>query len=828
MAKLTIDLTGAGGLLERHQGDLNDTAAKPYLRYLGQDDGYADGIFNPFKLYGYMSPAVSTYTTLTGTIAAPINQIVYNPKDDEVYFSEQGENILYLDGLNDTSLVNYLTVTNSGDTIKDMELYEINGSRALFYLLDSGDPAYRIDGGTLNSTVPDEYFGGVGGQYVGFKLLDTPVNDSDYVIEADEDTIYSWGSTQYRTSTIDDGTNYSTKLSQPFSTDLITTNTIQSIGLRLIWVLGSGSGVTLKLSIQTEADRNTAPYTYQGTWATSTSYSVGDTVTQSSVDYVCLQAHTSGASSQPGIGGANEDYWNRFGAPSGTEVASATVSGDDVPDATTSNVPGFSGRTDTNVATLNRVYFNFSSDVTLSANTIYWLVLEESGSNMTSSTAVTWSNTNNNEATYSTGTAGDSSKHYGTNPVGPWASNYWVNDNPNAEDNIESRDFRFVFTRFDYWSRDMAAGHFIVQPGENGWLHRSDDGYLYWVQDRTLHRLDGRSTGGPTGRTNPNIFTFPEHITISDIGETRGQMYFGIQTADYTTTTQDRTFPSASAGVVIWNRRALVVGSTDYYNAPGAREIKSVFPFATGDVRIITTNDAGFCEIRQLSGNQYEVVQTFEKDGFPVNRKGIKNLAGMAFWTGLNGIHYAYGRVYPQAPIRLYKIGNIIDEANSGFIPGPLLVGHEESSEPRQGIFQAWQDGDPSYIVQKWYPNGDGTIDSIAQKANAGNVYSKVFLFGGKVKINYAQLFLRPTTSSGSTQIATVKVYFNQSSTASHTFNITQKDASDGFMYLPIGKRNTPHAIQVEVEFDETQTLGDDDFNPAFLELDYDFVDKKK
>lgn len=823
MAKLTIDLTGAGGLLERHQGDLNDTTAKPYLRYLGQDDGYADGIFNPFKLYGYMSPAVSTYTTLTGTIAAPINQIVYNPKDDEVYFSEQGENILYLDGLNDTSLANYLTVTNSGDTIKDMELYEINGARALFYLMDSGDTAYSIDGATLSSSVPDEYFGGLGGQYVGFKILDTGVDDR--AIEVTEDNIYG-GSlfTNYPTAAIDDGTNYSTKLAQPFSTDLMISKKVQDIGLRLIRSGGTGTGITIKVSIQSEADRNAGDYTYIGAWNSGTAYSVNDTVEKSSITFVCIQAHTN---KEPEVAGDSEEYWQRFGAPSGTEIASATVSATEIPDNTV-NITGFSWNTDTNLASIEKTWFEFSSDATLDPNTIYWIVLEESGSNMVSTDIINWTSTTNDDATYDTGTVGDCAKHYGPNPISVGSANQWHNNNVNDGAQKESRDFEFGWRRFDYWSRDMAAGHFIVQPGENGWLHRSDDGYLYWVQDRTLHRLDGRSTGGPTGRTNPNILTFPEHITISDIGETRGQMYFGIQTADYTTTTQDRTFPSASAGVVIWNRRALVVGSTDYYNAPGAREIKSVFPFATGDVRIITTNDAGFCEIRQLSGNQYEVVQTFEKDGFPVNRKGIKNLAGMAVWTGLNGIHYAYGRAHPQGPIRLYKIGDISDEANSGFIPGPLFVGHEESTEPRQGIFQAWQDGDPSYIVQKWYPNGDGTIDSIAQKANAGNVYSKVFLFGGKVKINYAQLFLRPTTSSGSTQIATVKVYFNQSSTASHTFNITQKDASDGFMYLPIGKRNTPHAIQVEVEFDETQTLGDDDFNPAFLELDYDFVDKKK
>lgn len=49
---------------------------------------------------------------------------------------------------------------------------------------------------------------------------------------------------------------------------------------------------------------------WKGAWVTSTSYNVGDGVSQSGSSYVCILAHTSGAASQPGIGGSWATYWN--------------------------------------------------------------------------------------------------------------------------------------------------------------------------------------------------------------------------------------------------------------------------------------------------------------------------------------------------------------------------------------------------------------------------------------------------------------------------------------------------------------------------------------
>lgn len=820
MAKLIIDLSGQGGLLERHQGDLNSTSATPNLRYLGPDDALADGIYNPIKEYGFMNPAVNTYTTLTGTIATGINAIQYDPENDDLFFSEEGENILKLDGLADTSLTNYLSIT-SGDTIKDMEIYEVNGRRAICYVIDSGDTAYEIDQGTLTAST-DDYFGGVGGMYVGFKMLDTDDDDVAYESLDGTGVAYTSASVTSNQTTIDDGTNHATKMAQPFSTDILLSNKLDVVALKLVRYTGTGAGITMQISIQATADRNTAPYSYQGAWTNSTAYSVNDTVLHNGVTFVCIAAHTStAATDEPEVGSGTEDKWQRFGAPDGTAIATATVDATTIPDDSVL-LTGLDATGDSNVQAMPFTLFKFSSDVSLSANSIYWIVLEESGSNMTSGDEIGWFSTVNNNAIYEPDTAnGKYAKRYGPNPAGPGASNQWENHNANDQGQAESSEFKIGRRRVDDWSMNFASGHFIQQPGQETFLHKGDNGLLYWVTNNAIHSLDGSLTGGQTGRVSKNLIRFADYTNVVDLAETRGRMYIGVQTSDETTSSDDRTYTSNRAGMFVWDRRTQVLGSQDFFPVPSAKEIKSVFTTSKGDVKCITVSSTGFSEIRGLNNGQYQTIQTFEKDGYPQSRRGVTRMDGLTTWLGANGILYGYGSVVPGSPERLYKLADMSAEANAGLTTGPIYLGHEEASEPRLGMFMAWTDSDPSYIVQKWFPNGDGTIGSDAQKANPGNVYSKVFSLPSFSTLRYMNLLFAPGTNTGATEIADLKCYYNMSTTPAWSKTLTQDDIVRGFLEKEINKPNINH-VQFEIEWKTAPTLGVDTFRPMYIELDYD------
>lgn len=137
MAKLTIDLSGIKGLAPRFWGDIDRTSANPEWRILGTDGQMADGIYNPFRRYGYISPANATFADLTftgGTYDALMTSSIYDILSNDYYFAEAGQQIFKGDGLDDTELTRVLDLGAGDPVIMDLEMYQLNGVRKLFYI----------------------------------------------------------------------------------------------------------------------------------------------------------------------------------------------------------------------------------------------------------------------------------------------------------------------------------------------------------------------------------------------------------------------------------------------------------------------------------------------------------------------------------------------------------------------------------------------------------------------------------------------------------------------------------------------------------------------
>lgn len=73
---------------------------------------------------------------------------------------------------------------------------------------------------------------------------------------------------------------------------------------------------------------------WRGAWATSTYYGLFDSAENDGSSYICVQAHTSGAASEPGTGGSWTDYWELVasvgspGAPGPSDASGINVSGE--------------------------------------------------------------------------------------------------------------------------------------------------------------------------------------------------------------------------------------------------------------------------------------------------------------------------------------------------------------------------------------------------------------------------------------------------------------------------------------------------------------------
>ncbi len=135
MAKLNIDLTGREGLVSSYQGDLNDTAAVPHLRYIAGDSQMADGIYDPLKLDGYLSPANNKFADLTVSATNEITAREYDAINDVIYFAEDGRDMHTLDGFTDTTATTFTLGSNPAvDSRYDTEIYELYGNPSIFYL----------------------------------------------------------------------------------------------------------------------------------------------------------------------------------------------------------------------------------------------------------------------------------------------------------------------------------------------------------------------------------------------------------------------------------------------------------------------------------------------------------------------------------------------------------------------------------------------------------------------------------------------------------------------------------------------------------------------
>jgi len=130
---IIIDLSGRGGLVNKYHGDYISAAGKPELRYLIDETQYASGYVNPIKKYGYLSPINNTVRLSSGSdpnVATAAT--IVDPVTLRMYFFERGTDLCQLqDGLGDVGFNANRTI--AGATGTDLEIYQVNGVRKLFY-----------------------------------------------------------------------------------------------------------------------------------------------------------------------------------------------------------------------------------------------------------------------------------------------------------------------------------------------------------------------------------------------------------------------------------------------------------------------------------------------------------------------------------------------------------------------------------------------------------------------------------------------------------------------------------------------------------------------
>jgi hypothetical protein len=284
---------------------------------------------------------------------------------------------------------------------------------------------------------------------------------------------------------------------------------------------------------------------------------------------------------------------------------------------------------------------------------------------------------------------------------------------------------------------------------------------------------------------------------------------------------------TGTCGIVIWGKNSTQLGGVDFIELPGVREIKRIFSSPDGLLKLLVINDAGLTELRQFGYNDsggaiFSVSALLGIGAHPQFPDGVSSAGDKTIWLGNDGTLYSDkgGKI-----TKLFQVktpGTTSDTTLNNISSGIVLYGSgDETSDSgyrsnKQGIILSYDDSGVETI--KIYPFDLKTGANGAQTPHQGDVYTGVVYIPLTSIAKSLRVYNLPTVTSGTDVIATVKIYFNQSTTATMptgmTKSITQNEAKRGYVDFHIDKPNV-HAVQVEVEWASGTPIGDDTYMPS-------------
>lgn len=368
----------------------------------------------------------------------------------------------------------------------------------------------------------------------------------------------------------------------------------------------------------------------------------------------------------------------------------------------------------------------------------------------------------------------------------------------------------------------------VVQEDTNTFLHAAQNGFMYWFTGSRVHKLDGGVTGGDSGTFTPDVLVFPSYIKAIDAVDQNSLVYIAIECSDFNYP-DGRDFPADTIGVYSWDYQSILASIRNYYPAPGARNIRRIFLNSDGEIRLITIGENRFTEIRGLSNGKFQVLFTLGLESFPLYRDGLNYIDNMVVWLGADGITYMLGKPMSGGKEAIYKVGDLSSQAAGTLTPGVILPGNDDTSQSSDKLFMSYTDTTSGNILTNWLPHRVGTINSVAQIANVGDVYTLVAQFPTLVRINYIRPYHLPVGSVGDTVKGTLSTYFNQSTIAARADDITSTDIFKGYKYIKEGQalKSGIFAAQFKLTWQVATAMSlTADWMPRFIEIDYEPLDK--
>lgn len=375
-------------------------------------------------------------------------------------------------------------------------------------------------------------------------------------------------------------------------------------------------------------------------------------------------------------------------------------------------------------------------------------------------------------------------------------------------------DIPGFFEADDNWLSEVQGLNQLVSSDYN-FLRKADNGFLYLFAGNRVHRIDGGVTGGSNATLTKDVLKFPDYFTITDAVDYRSQMYLAVHHYPVTTSVVGANNFAGTCGIVVWGRSSVQLGGIDWIELPGIREIKKIYKSPDGMLKLITVGDNGITELRRFGYNDsggvvFPIIKKMGRNAFPQYPDGLTTAGDKVVWLANDAT------LYQERENAVTKISTV--KSGGTVAAGAVVYGSATSA---QDVKVFYKDGSTvaGRRIEPWgYP-----------PVQQGDVYTGVYFIPITSKVLRVRIYNAPLAVSGTDVIATVKLYFNQSTSATMpngmTKSITQNEAKRGYVDFNISKPYI-HAIQLEVEW-ATDVEPDELYLPSVAVINTEETDTK-
>lgn len=373
-------------------------------------------------------------------------------------------------------------------------------------------------------------------------------------------------------------------------------------------------------------------------------------------------------------------------------------------------------------------------------------------------------------------------------------------------------------------------------------LISADNGFAYILDTNSVHKIDGTSAGGANGTFTPGVLVFPANYQVSDGVDYKGNLCFGLQNTPQSALNNTTNFIGL-CGMYIWDRISTQVSQQDFVPIQGAHSISKIWVSQyDGSLRALVRMYNSTMGIAKYNGSTFTIVAQTDWDSTPNYLDSCQATASGLWWIGGNGIVYFYGSPSFEMKEGLYQIGDFsslgLGSTNAILYYSLRADDSTVTTNNRQspeGFYLSF--GGSTGVVKKWYPHSDSPITpaptpgiATTLPIIAGNVFTPVYNLPLYSNVEYIKILVNPipaATYTATDTVATISVYYNQSSTAATTKIITVNDCLSGAVDIACAKAGV-WAVQVQIQFNSGNLASSKDFQPYGGYIAYEPASKRR